>query len=181
MHGSNFCWLRDLLLLILHCLYVFICNVFIPPNEIVTWILYFCYSISDIGNIYLSKGLHRMNLMKLYHSIRSRTFYKVRSPLWLLITFSICCYESFFTPCKLSSWHIQNMLFIIDPGRQLNKGSILMGHSFLFIFHFASICGEHFWCNISTKHWILNSYFRQTFLNFYVTQLVHLYLTQVNG
>ena len=90
-----------------------------------------------------------------------------------------CCYESFFTPCKLSSWHIQNMLFIIDPERQLNKGSILMGHSFLFIFHFTSICGEHFWCNISTKHWILNSYFRQTFLTCYDTKAMHLYLTPV--
>ena len=101
--------------------------------------------------------------MTLYHFIKSRTFYKVRSPHWLLMTFSICCYESFFTPCKLSSWHIQNMLFIMDPGSQLNKGTILMGHSFLFIFHFASICGEHIWCSISTKHRILNSYFRQHF------------------
>ena len=114
--------------------------------------------------------IDRNNLMKVYHFIRTRTFYKVRSPHWLLITFSICCYEGFFTPCKLSSWHIQNMLFIIDPERQLNKGSILMGHFFLFIFHFASICGEHFWCNISTKHWILNSYFPQTFWNCYDTQ-----------
>ena len=127
-----------------------------PWNKIVLWF----YRIVD-----------RIDLMKLYHFIRTRTFYKVRSPLWLLLTLSIFCYESFFTPCRFSSWHIQNMLFIIDPGRQLNKGSILMGHSFLFIFHFTSICGEYFWCNISTKHWILNSYFPQTFWNCYDTQL----------
>jgi len=118
--------------------------------------------------------------MILYHFIKSITFYKVRSQLWLLVKFSIFCDESIFTPCKSSSWHIQNMLFIIDPGRHLNKGSILMGHSFLFIFHFASICGEYIWCNISTKHWILNSYFRQTFKKKFNSQLVHLYLTLYN-